>query len=331
MTNETYHDSIEELAGQLVEEGRANELESCLQEIKCETLNPVELESWHHYYGICAFQRDEHEEACRRFASALQVIPESQSIRFSLGQEYMLLNQPKKGFLEFDQCSFPAIDSNFVMVMDNYAYLFNQHTRGAHYINQFLPSYLDIKTLDDHVLYTRNIPFFSSYWLRLAGHCILGKCPDMIRDILVEIKKNCIDYDFERLALELKAYQAEDYSEVISLYKTRIEEHKKLNAPTDYLSVQIACLSSLMTNNYAKSIRILDSATPAAQNDSLLANILLLAKACISHRFNQLEEEDQYKCLFIERNPLLLQLEHVLSFGMLYYQERLKTLILPFR
>lgn len=153
----------------------------------------------------------------------------------------------------------------------------------------------------------------------------------MIRDILIDIKKNCLDYDFERLELELKAYQTEDYSDVISLYQKMAEEDKALNTPNDYLHVQIACLSSLMAGRYEKAMNILDSAMSVTTEDPFLANILLLAKACISHRFSKAVEENQYRHLFVQRNPVLLQLEHVISFGMLHYQEQLKTLVLPFK
>ncbi|MDR3478381.1 MAG: hypothetical protein P4M14_10160 [Gammaproteobacteria bacterium] len=155
-------DSINALANKLMKEGRPHELEASLEKINPEELNTLEKESWYHLYGICAFQRNDHEEAMTRFSVGLKQLPNCQKIHFSLGQEFIFLNQPEKAFLEFDKCRFPEIPREYLIRMSNYAYLFNEYQRGINYISQFFPYYFKLKILIVCALY---------YFIRSKSSC----------------------------------------------------------------------------------------------------------------------------------------------------------------
>jgi len=327
MTSEI--DSINALANKLPRENQSNELEARLEKIDVKKLNMLEKESWYHLYGICAFQRNDHQEASKRFFEGLKQFPDCQQIRFSFGQEFIFLNQPEKAFLEFDKCSFPAIPREYLMRMSNYAYLFNEYQRGINYLTQFFPYYFKVKILDDHFLYVRGLPFFSTCLLNYAGHCILSNNSNKLNELFNKVKSECFDYNFNEMAIKLEAYSTGDYQSVITLYISKIDNIKNKNYPTGFLETQIACLSSLTSTSYENAINLLDSIEYTERDHRWLSDMLLLAKACAAHRFNIVKDEEQFKKEFIEKQPFLFEIEHAIAFGLLQYQERLKNLVIP--
>ncbi|MFQ5851559.1 MAG: tetratricopeptide repeat protein [Candidatus Binatia bacterium] len=106
---------VDELANSLAKKGEIQYLEAELGKLDVNDLNKKEVEAWHHLYGICAFQRSEHELAAERFKKGLDACPESHQIKFSLAQEYIFLGQPQKAFPLFDECSFPQVSQEFAL------------------------------------------------------------------------------------------------------------------------------------------------------------------------------------------------------------------------
>jgi len=102
---------VDQLANNLYRAGRAHELEGELQRLDYSSLAPTEQEAWWHAYGICALQAGREQDALRRFIEAYAKFPDSPSIRFSLGQQYIRTGQANLGFELFRACAFPRISS----------------------------------------------------------------------------------------------------------------------------------------------------------------------------------------------------------------------------
>src|SRR5437870_4910078 len=81
-------ESPDELANRLQREGRVDGLEGELERYELATLSAKDKESYYHLWGIAAFRRGDRREAFQRFQEGLNACPDSQNLRFSLGQEY---------------------------------------------------------------------------------------------------------------------------------------------------------------------------------------------------------------------------------------------------
>lgn len=318
---------VDDLANELQKNGNIDDLENELKKIRQTPLNKKELETWHHLYGITAFQRHDHEEAKNRFRAGLQECPESQQIKFSLGQEYIFLGCPADAFREFDLCSFPHVSREFALAMSRYAYLCSEYKRGIKYISPFFKYYLEIKILDDHFLYVRGLPFFSQAWEYLAAHCILGNQIPYLESTTEKIVANCHDYDFDFLNTELSAYTTRSLSALIPQLKNRLEDIKKYNGPSGYTKLKIAIFESFGLDTFEKALSHIDSVVLEKESFQWLVDIRILAKAKLASDFNAKELEEKYRSNFMLKQRLLFEPNHALSFGLLDYQEKLKPMI----
>ncbi len=318
---------VDALANKLQKNGKIEELENELKKIRQIPLNKKELEAWHHLFGIAAFQRQDHEEAKNRFKTGLQKCPESQQIRFSLGQEFIFLGHPADAFREFDLCSFPQISRDFALAMSRYAYLNSEYERGIKYISPFFKHYLEVKILDDHFLYVRGLPFFGQAWNYLATHCILGNQIPYLKLTTEKIVGICHDYDFDFLNAELSAYATRDLSALLNYLKKRLEDTQKYNGPTGYPRLKIAIFESFGLESCEAALSHIDAIELGKEDFPWLEDIRLLAKAKIAFKFKAEELEDDYRRKFLSKQRLLFEPDHAISFGLLDYQEHLKPMV----
>ena len=315
---------IDDLANTLQEKGEIESLEAELKKIKHSDLNAKEIESWHHLYGICAFQRGDHNEAALRFKSGLIKCTESSQIKFSLAQEYIFLGQPEKAFPLFDECAFPLVSREFALAMSRYAYLFSEYNRGIKYIESFFDIYKEVKILDDHFLYVRGLPFFGTAWSYLAAHCVLSENEEKLKTITSDIAKVCHDYDFDFLNKELDALLNNNYSGLVPVLIERRKEIEKYNGPTGYSNIMIAIFDSFDKDNFQEAVSTLDSVN-LTENDFLwLEDIRLLAKAKAANKFSESQIESEILENFLDKQSMLFEPDHAVSFGLLEYQELLK-------
>ena len=143
--------------------------------LRDQALRPDELESWHHIWGILAFQRGDHRTALARFEEGLRACPSSALIRFSIGQEHVLLGEAEPGFREFDRLLFPAVPRAYALTAARYAYLWNETISRAAIRRRFLLVDHTLGITDYYFVYVRGLPFFGQTWAYLAAFAILGK------------------------------------------------------------------------------------------------------------------------------------------------------------
>jgi hypothetical protein len=315
---------VDELANTLQRNGKINTLETELTKIKLGDLNKKEIESWHHIYGICAFQAGNHREASERFRNGLMQCPDSSEIKFSLAQEFIFLGEPEKAFPLFDECIFPRVSREFALAMSRYAYLFAEHERGIRYLEKFFDIYKEVRILDDHFLYVRGLPFFSVSWSHLAAHSILSGNEAKLEQITSEIEKVCHDYDFETLRKELDALITGEFSNLLSFLIEKRQELTKYNVPTGYTDMRIAIFESFNSKSHAEALDVLDTVHLNKNDFRWLEDMRTLAKAEAAHRFDETEAEDKLVAAFLSNQTMLFEPDHAVSFGLLKYQEVLK-------
>ena len=108
-------------------------------------LSDKDRESWHHLWGIAAFQRRDRAEAFRRFKEGLEACPDSQSLVFSLGQEYEHRREIDRMFECFDRCSYPNVSSRHMLAAARYAYLWNRPDKGTAYVGPIAETYFKLR------------------------------------------------------------------------------------------------------------------------------------------------------------------------------------------
>lgn len=314
---------VDKLANEFQEKGQIEKLEDAILKIKNNPFNNKEIESWHHLFGICAFQRGEHELALERFKVGLSACPKSNQIKFSLAQEYIFLGQPEKAFPLFDDCAFPAVSREFTLAMSRYAYLFSEHERGINYLNRFFEIYKEVKILDDHFLYVRGLPFFGTAWSHLAAHCVLSGNEETLRSITSDISRSCHDYDFDFLEIELESVLNHDFRDMINPLRSRLEEIRKYNGSTSYIDFKIALFESFSSKSFQESLDKIDSVEFSDNDFPWLEDIRILAKAEAANRFKH-ESESKFIGSFLQNQSMLFEPDHAVSFGLLAYQEVIK-------
>jgi tetratricopeptide (TPR) repeat protein len=322
--NEPERNIVDEMAASFNLGDKIEVLETKLEKLSDTELSSEELESWHHLYGICAFQRGDHQEALERFKNGNQLFPENAQIKFSLAQEYIYTHQPGEAFPMFDECMFPRVPREYGLAMSRYAYLFGEYERGIKYLEKFFELYRKIKVLDDHFLYVRGLPFFGTAWSHLSAHYVLaGKVKEIFK-ILKELSSVCHDYHFEFLGRELEALVNDDYSDLLPSLEKKREEILAFNLPSGYHDMKIAVVKSGLRETYQESISTLDSVVLTEKDHPWLEDVRVLAKAENANRFGESLEEGKFLDRFLTNQPLLLEPDHAVSFGFLRYQELIK-------
>ena len=311
------------MANDLQSKGQIEKLEDGLLKIKKGPLNEKEVESWHHLYGICAFQQGEHEVASERFNEGLDACPNSSQIRFSLAQEYIFLLQPEKAFPHFDNCLFPEVSREFTLAMSRYAYLFSEHERGINYLNRFFEIYKEVKVQDDHFLYVRGLPFFGTAWSHLAAHCLLSGNEEKLKSITTDISSCCHDYDFDFLNKELEAVLNNDFRNMVEPLNSRLYEIRKYKGSTSYTDFKIALFESYSSKSYQEALDKINLVELSSDDFPWLEDIRTLAKAEAAHRFNH-DSESGLISSFLQNQSMLFEPDHAVSFGLLAYQEVIK-------
>ena len=134
--------AVDQLANRYMSEGRLAEFEQALTSIDRSALSAPERETWWHLYGIEAFRTERDAEALRRFEEGLQHFPDSQPIRFSLGQQCIRLGQVDRAFELFKQCQFPDVSREFLLAQCRYAYLWDRYADGLTMLRPLLKAFM---------------------------------------------------------------------------------------------------------------------------------------------------------------------------------------------
>jgi tetratricopeptide (TPR) repeat protein len=315
---------VDKLANELHRGGRASELEAELRRLDYSALSPPEQESWWHLYGITAF-RDGHEvEALRRFEEAHEKFPNSASIRFSLGQQYVRTGDAERGFQLFRTSVFPRVSREFALAQARYAYLFDRYAHGMAFIEPFFDAYKKLRVLDTTFLWIRGLPFFETAWDYLATFSILsGELSELEATTRWAID-NCHDYNLDQLQALLKSGRDDSHEDLLK-YREKLLDHRPSgNFPTGYTRMGIAVIHARTANSLQAAQAILEGVTLSTQDFAWLGDVRTLAIAQAAERFGSRELEREKLGEFLKRQPMLFEPNIALEFCFLRYQQSLK-------
>lgn len=318
---------VDRLANDLHRVGRSGELEQELQRLDYASLSPEEQEAWWHLYGVCAFRARSDREALRRFAEAHAKFPDSPSIRFSLGQQYIRTGQPERGFELFRTYAFPRISREFTLAQARYAYLFDRHEDGFQFLRPFFEAYREIRVLDDHFVYVRGLPFFGTFWAYLAAFSVLSGRFAELEAVTRYVAENCHDYDFAYLQAELKACREEGFDDLLRCRQSRLAS-LPANFQSGYTRLAIAVIEAGQASSFDGAHRVLHSVSLGHQDFPWLEDVRTLAVAAAAHRFGNEATEGIHREAFLKRQPMLFEPDHAVNFLLIRYQELLKPAVL---
>lgn len=314
---------VEELANKLHQERRGNEIEASLQRFDYKSSTEREKESWHHLMGIEAMRRGDSNVALTRFRDAVELFPESQRIRFSLAQEQLNQGDVEQAFRNFDLCSFPSLPAAWALAQARYAYLWNFAERGMNYIRPIFKGYFDLGIADDHFLYVRGLPFFGQTWNYLVCFAWMKHDFSEAKQITEHAAAKLADYDFERLTGLLNCFLNSDFTPFAENLRRSIQEWSKQNTPTGFQNMQLAGLSTESEPDFSTAEKSITGVQLKANDFPWLEDVRTILLAKLNHKHGRPDEE-KFKRQFLQRQKLLFEPDHAVSFFLLEYQELLK-------
>lgn len=317
-------DRIDELANRLMKKGKIDRLEAELKKFDPDALDGIERESWYHLYGIVAYQAGNRALAFGRFREAVEKIPDSGNLNFSLGQEYEFRGETDRMFHCFDKALFPKVSPRHALAEARYAYLWSRTDKGWGYIEPLLSVYWDLKILDTTFLHIRGMPFFEETWAYLAAFSQLDSDFQRLNDLTDRFESECTDLDFERLRVELEAFKSGDFSALKEDIRSSIQATQPNNFPCGYQLLRFNILLAQEAENPQEALRLLDSVSLTADDFPWLDDMRLLAKCEQAFRFGYKDQETELRNQFFARQSLLFEPDHAINFNLLRYQERLK-------
>lgn len=314
---------VEDLANKLHQERRGHKIESSLSKFDYKSLTERERESWHHLMGIEAMRREDSNLALSRFQEAIKAFPDSQMIRFSLAQEQLNRGEINQAFQNFDLCSFPKLPATWALAQARYAYLWNFPVRGMNYIRPIFRAYFELKIADDHFLYTRGLPFFGQTWNYLVCFAWMNRDFSEAQTITNDAAAKMSDYDFEKLKRFLDCFVKSDFTPFADELHRSIQEQSKQNWPMGFQTMQLAALLADAENDFSTAEQSI-LAVQFKQNDfPWLEDVRTVLLAKLNHRHRR-QEEEKFKQQFLQKQKLLFEPDHAVSFCLLEYQELLK-------
>jgi hypothetical protein len=314
---------VEELANKLHQERRGNEIESSLQRFDYKSLTEREKESWHHLMGIEAMRRGDSNLALTRFREAVELFPEAQRIRFSLAQEQLNQGDIEQAFRNFDLCSFPSIPAAWALAQARYAYLWSFPERGVKCIRPIFKAYFDLRIADDHFLYVRGLPFFGQTWNYLVCFAWMQRDYSEAQQITNDAAAKLTDYDFESQKGFLNCFLSSDFTPFAENLRRSIQEWSKQNTPTGFQSMQLAGLTADLEPDFSTAEQSITAVQLKPNDFPWLEDVRTILLAKLNHKHGRPDEE-KFKRQFLQKQKLLFEPDHAVSFFLLEYQELLK-------
>ncbi len=317
-------ESPDELANRLQKEGKIANLEQELRRYSVSKLSAKDKASYFHLWGICAFRKQDRNEAFRRFKEGIEVCPDSQDLLFSLGQEYEHRKAIDKMFECFDRCSFPTTSSAFMLAAARYAYLWDRPDKGMDYLKGITDAYFTLGIADDHFVYVRGLPFFDQSWNYLVAFAVIRRDFSEADAFINRACQKLIDYDFDSLRRFYECVKSGDYAQVVEALETQLAAWDK-RFPSGYKAVQLAALKARGANGSEEAVALLQEVNLSQNDFPWLVDVLTIHKAWSFQRAAELQQENAEIEQFLAKQPMLFEPDHAVSFGFLPYQETLKA------
>ncbi len=311
------------LVDKLQRDGQLDLLETELERYRSKRMNNAETESWHHFWGIAAFQRGDREQALYRFQQGHAECPDSSDIAFSLGQEYEFVADISKMLAVFDEVKFPKVSAAYALAQARYAYLWGRLEHALAYTLPLLDAYYELKIADDHFVYVRGLPFFGETWSYIGAFLELQGDLKQLDTITTEAEQKLADFDFSYLRDFIACIHSADFTNHMDGLRTQISEHEQFQAPTGVQATKLAILNAQGASQSATAFDHLHNVEITQEDFPWLSDMLLLGQCEVADRFD-LPNADDLGDEFVRRQALLFEPNHAFNFRMLAYQETLK-------
>lgn len=316
-------ESPEALAQRLQQAGKFEDLESELQRYNPKKLSAKDRESYYHLRGIVSFRKGDHLQALKRFQEGLKECPDSQLIKFSLGQEYEWLGDSHRAFELFDQCSFPGLPGRYCLAMSRYAYLWSEYARMERYLLPVAEAYFELGIADDHFVYVRGLPFYAQTFTYLLAAARQQDNFLKIEDLLVRSEASLSEYDFSSLRLFTRALKQRDSKLILEFLHSKIAAANP-QFPQGYQKVQLACFEVSNLSSVEEGEACLN--VPLTEKDfPWLADILLAKRAELFHKHQRVRDADVLEQELLSKQALLLEPDYAVYFNLLDFLEQLKS------
>jgi len=273
--------------------------------------------------GIEAMRRGDTDLALKKFQEATLLFPDSQMIRFSLAQEQLSRGEVENAFQNFDLCSFPNLPAIWTLAQARYAYLWNFTERGLSCIRPIFKAYFDLKIADDHFLYTRGLPFFGQTWNYMVCFAWMKRDFSEAKQIINDAAKKLTDYDFEGQKNFLTCVENSNFVPFAEKVRSSIQEYSKQNWPVSFQAMQLAGLGVDVERDFSSAETAIRSIQLKQNDFPWLEDVRTILLAKLNHKYGRPDEE-KHKQQFLQKQKLLFEPDHVVSFFLLEYQELLK-------
>ena len=300
---------------------------SKLGKIKEKKLTDEELELWYSTRGTLDFNAGNFKQAKMIFEEGIKHFPESGNLNFNLGSTLENLGQFQSVISHFKKVKTDSIIPQGLLHVAKVFYLWSEYEDGLAIIRSIFTAYYEFGTVDDNFLYMRGFPFYSETFGYLAVFAKLLNKNYLAREELEKAKKNFIQDDFSSLDTNLAAFVTNDWTSILNNIDSSLK-NEELDAIHGMSIVLRALIISRKASSYEDSIKILDNTNLPEDSFSWLPDVLLLAKAEIANKYNNIDDENHYLNQFWENQPSLLEPNHVYTFGLDEYQEKLKKIFI---
>ena len=252
------------------------------------------------------------------------LFPDSARISFSLGQEHEFRGETEDAFRQFDRAIFPAIPAAYSLMAARYAYLWDELDRGIEYLRPSFDAYVKLGIGDDHFVFTRGLPFFSQTWGYLACFRYLkGDLGSLLQET-ESMAARITDCDFESLMVILKGWTNPGSTELEASLERAVVNAARSGFPAGFITMQLAMLKSRRTDDRKLAEGILGEVGLAKNDFPWLEDIRLLGRCEIAGRFGDPTTEAALQESFLKKQPFLFEPNHLVSFQLVDYQERLR-------
>ncbi len=297
-----------------------------LDKMKLNKLNNEEKELWYCVRGSLEFQEGVLHKALEVFKRGIEEFPNSPNINFNIGSNYEQLGAIKEASKHFENALQFPLGSQKLLHISRIGYLWDFYDLGLTALEPIFRHYYELGIADDNFLYMRGLPFYGETFPYKA---VLAKLSSNFKIAKIELansKEKLMDFDFSYIEQKFEAFVSDNYEDVLMSLKESLKNQTEDFSMNGFSVTLKAVIESRKAANYEDAIQILDTVEITPYDFTWLEDVLIQLKAELASKFKKDQEEQKFKNLFFERQPMLFEPNHVFNFGLDKYQEKLKKI-----
>jgi tetratricopeptide (TPR) repeat protein len=307
----------------LLKRGAFDEVFSGLTQFEREHLDGAELLAWYELRGASAYRLGLRAEARQTFEEGVGRLTNAGTLRFGLGQEMEVLGDIDRAVEQWRQVSLRNSTAQHLLTIARYLYLWDRLEDARLSLAPIFEAYYELKIMDDTFLYIRGLP---SYWTTYETFAACAVVQGDVAAALAEIDratKRLADFDFASLREVTRAYQTDDWREVLASDERALAKWDA-RFPSGMPRVRRAAIAGRNAPTLAGAVALIDEVHLEPNDFAWLHDVQTVLRAEAAHRFGDANLEERHLALFLERQQLLFEPQWAFDFGFLRYQETLK-------